>query len=126
MNQTRLISCCEQLRKALAIGKTGATLTGRIGGILVLLLLCGNAFAGLGDVDDGWRRTKDGWEHISQWQLTSSQMELLANTPSAPAVLSPTAEQLMSAAHPVLFAIGIAILGGVALYSPRFHKTNGL
>jgi hypothetical protein len=110
MNQTRLLS----------FGKTGSTVLSRIAGIFLLLFVSGNAFAGPADVaDDGWRRTKNGWEHISQWQLSTKQLEGLTNPTIAPAVLSPSLDQLMTGFHPVIFALGIGLVGGMVLYSPR-------
>lgn len=110
MIQTRLLN----------FGKTGSTVISRTAGIFLLLLVSGNVFAGPADVmDDGWRRTKDGWEHISQWQLSVEQLEVLTNPTIAPAVLSPSLDQLMTAFHPVVFSLTIAILGGVALYATR-------
>jgi hypothetical protein len=44
------------------------SVTGRILSAFALLLAGGNTLA-LADnaVDDGWRRTKDGWENIAHW-----------------------------------------------------------
>jgi hypothetical protein len=60
--------------------------------------------------DDGWRRTSEGWEHVSLWRIPPRER-------SEPARPIPW--------HPLWMAVGqIAISVGCLLASPRYELTR--
>jgi len=59
-------------------------------------------------VDDGWRRTKFGWENIRDWDLTPEQRELAGSAPIA--ILSPAAEHLLLLSHPLAIAAAMGLV----------------
>src|SRR5206468_1616114 len=64
-------------------------------------------------IDDGWRRTASGWEHVSQWTTTASHSVALGH--SVYAVAGPTGGS--PPVHPALFAVFefLAAIGALRL-----------
>ncbi len=68
------------------------------------------------NIDDGWRRTKDGWEHISTWPLAAQPVDDQLST--VPAQISPAADYFLIL-HPALLAVGICVAAGFLVQIPR-------
>src|SRR5436190_11662558 len=70
-------------------------------------------------IDDGWRRTKDGWENIADWHLPPEYLQQLtgAEPRTFPALL-PAERQPWLQVHPLAIAGGILLLAGIALFGP--------
>ncbi|WP_254507917.1 hypothetical protein [Anatilimnocola floriformis] len=92
-----------------------------VGMIGLCLLLAAQSFAAgqtgaeAAAIDDGWRRTKFGWENIRDWNLPPEQLDLSGSAPIAPAILSPTAEHLLGLSHPLAVAVGLSLIAAAAL-----------
>lgn len=68
--------------------------------------------------DDGWRRTKDGWEHIATWRVITNELPPITDLPLAPAVVSPAAESWQKL-HPGILAAGVGLFSCLALRPVR-------
>ncbi|WP_425613958.1 hypothetical protein NA78x_003805 [Anatilimnocola sp. NA78] len=67
--------------------------------------------------DDGWRRTKDGWERMSSWNLGSRML------PANRTVLKARATGPSWDVHPAFVATGLLILATTCLtISPAINK----
>jgi hypothetical protein len=92
--------------------------------ISVLLLIAAGNTWGLAndDEDDGWRRTKDGWEHISTWPPAARPVALAEpvndDLLTKPTKYSPVASHC-ERLHPALLAIGICLAASFSLHIPR-------
>jgi hypothetical protein len=88
--------------------------------VLLIFAALGNAGAdqNAANVDDGWRRTKDGWENIATWPTESVELLLANQVSRAPAIISPTAARWLQL-HPAILASGMCLLAGLALIGPR-------
>lgn len=84
-------------------------------GLLLLLLLHAVAHADPAEVDDGWRRTRFGWENIKNWDLSPEQRELPTAATFPPTSLSPVAADRLSLLHPGVLAAGLSLLAIGAL-----------
>ena len=93
-----------------------------LGALWVLVVAASPGIAGAdeasADCDDGWRRTKDGWEHIATWPVSQSDLQVADHLPLAPALSSPATENFPQL-HPGLLAAGMCLLAGLALRMPR-------
>lgn len=69
--------------------------------------------------DDGWRRTVDGWEHVSTWKLPAAAAnrpaEIIAFSPPLISFNLPQSPLL----HPALIALGLLTVGFVGLHLPN-------
>jgi hypothetical protein len=84
-------------------------------GLLLLVLLNAVAHADPAEVDDGWRRTRFGWENIKNWDLSPEQRELPTAVTFSPTILSPVAADQLSLLHPGVLAAGLSLLAVAAL-----------
>ena len=75
------------------------------------------------DIDDGWRRTKDGWEHISTWPVEVTQQLAADESPTTSAQISPTAERWQRL-HPGVLAVGLCLAACFALRIPRASTSS--
>ena len=93
--------------------------------LLVLAALNQGIVAGEADAnsDDGWRRTKNGWEHISTWPTEAIQQLGVNDVPATPTQLSPTSERWQRL-HPGLLAVGLCLAAGFALRIPRASTSS--
>lgn len=95
--------------------------TGLIRTIGIAALLCLVAVQASGTEDDGWRRTKFGWQNIKQWNLPAEMHELPGLSPrvgaiaTLPAITSPAAEKLSVLLHPAVIALGLMLVAFGAL-----------
>lgn len=88
--------------------------TGSVG-FLFVLLLSSIAQAGPAEVDDGWRRTRFGWENIKHWNLSPEQRELPVAAPIAITELLPAAKSSPVLFHPLVVALGLSLVAVAAL-----------
>lgn len=65
-------------------------------------------------IDDGWRRTKNGWENIATWRVSRAEMTLPSNEPIAPAIISAAADRWLLW-HPAAVAAGLLAMSGAGL-----------
>ena len=85
---------------------TSRTILARVGAVaFVLLTITCVAHAAGSDADDGWRRTKDGWEHISTWNLGSRTLPTRRFVPPSTGSLL-----AIGSLHPALIATGLLLL----------------
>lgn len=64
--------------------------------------------------DDGWRRTKNGWEHISTWPAEAIQQLAVSEVSATAAQISPATER-WQCLHPGVLAMGLCLVAGFAL-----------
>jgi hypothetical protein len=102
--------------RSIRLGHSTTTATTGMIGMLFLVLLNAAAHAGPAEVDDGWRRTRFGWENIKNWDLTPAQRELPSAAPLSPAIQSPSAETVSKLLHPCILAVGLSLLAIAALH----------
>lgn len=107
--------------RSIRLGHFAKTVTIGSIGLLLLLLLNAAAQAGPAEVDDGWRRTRFGWENIKDWDLIPEQRELPSATPLTPVIVSPAADTLFMLLHPGVLALGLSVLAVTTLHlaTPR-------
>lgn len=93
-------------------------------GLLLLVLMNAVAHAGPAEVDDGWRRTRFGWENIKNWDLSPEQRELRTAVAFSPTILSPVAADRLSLLHPGVLAAGLSLLaiGALSLEPPMVRQ----
>ena len=90
-------------------------------GLCLFLSLASQLHAESAVLDDGWRRTKFGWENIRDWNLSPEQLALFGDVPVAatrPIILSPTTDLLLKLSHPLAIAF---VLGTAAIVALRVH-----
>jgi hypothetical protein len=85
-------------------------IAGTIGLCLLLFAAVDSSAEQKSTVDDGWRRTKFGWENIRDWNLPPEQLALHGSMPVSPAILSPVAESLLWCSHPLAVALALAVV----------------
>lgn len=112
--------------RSLGLGQFATTATTGTIGMLFMLLVSATALAGPAEVDDGWRRTRFGWENIKHWDLTPEQRELPSATP-LPSVVVGTSESPTILLHPGILAIALSMLAIAALCftTPWEHACSG-
>jgi hypothetical protein len=90
-------------------------------GLLLLVLMNAVAHAGPAEVDDGWRRTRFGWENIKNWDLSPAQRELPTAATFSTAEFHPAIADRLSLLHPCVLAAGLSLLavGALCLTMPQ-------
>jgi hypothetical protein len=92
-------------------------------GIIAILVggsICDRAAAQVDTTpaDDGWRRTVDGWEHISTWSLPAARISRAPESfMYSPALISADLPRSLFL-HPALLAVALFGLGIAGLRLP--------
>jgi len=69
------------------------------------------------EIDDGWRRTRDGWEHISTWHIPRADLPY-EPLPASSQVSFWQSFDHHSLLHPALVALGLFLVGWAGLTLP--------
>jgi hypothetical protein len=76
------------------------------------------------EIDDGWRRTRDGWEHISTWDIPQAHVAY-----QAPPAFSPSNSwhswDHYSLLHPAAIALTLFLVGWAGLTLPAAVQPPG-
>ena len=82
-------------------------------GSLAAMAVAGDAFS----PDDGWRRTKHGWENVSTWGVSAADLSDLTGQRLPSFTISPPVD-VGPLWHPAVIAIGVLLIGAAGLFLP--------
>ncbi|WP_145093616.1 hypothetical protein [Anatilimnocola aggregata] len=91
--------------------------TGAIGTLLLVLSATVDVRAQDNGLDDGWRRTKDGWEQMATWNLPTNVVAAEFDAESF-AVMTLPRWQGSVFFHPAMIAISLVAIAAACLRIP--------
>jgi hypothetical protein len=98
----------------------GTTMLWRVGLLGLLLSVAPWCLAQEAAMDDGWRRTDGGWEHIATWNLPHAPAATSRTHAWREAIRTSRWDQWLL--HPGWLAFGMLVLAGAGLAMPNVYQ----